>query len=107
SAASAETILFSTACSCLLRMLLLSRRCRKLTRLPAIRNPCARNERRIAERSFFTFKASVGTSLFYQAQPCEATTQNSVALSGLGIFLTINPGRCPGLLSFGLTALLI
>jgi hypothetical protein len=29
----------------------------------------------------------------------------SVALLGLGIFLTINPGRCPGLSSVGLTAL--
>jgi hypothetical protein len=29
----------------------------------------------------------------------------STAPTGLEIFLTINPGRCPGLLSFGLSAL--
>src|SRR5436309_2835412 len=73
-------------------MLLLSRRCRKLTRLPEIRNPCARSERRIAERSFFTFNAGGNTRFFYQACPREATTQNSVALTGLEMVWTVDPG---------------
>src|SRR5436309_11728121 len=84
---SASAIRFFTACSWRLRILRLSRFCRKLTRLPATLNPCARRERRMAERSCFTCAARVGTRHYYQGLVREAMVQSSFAHSGLGLIL--------------------